>query len=218
MSGHSTCDSTEENTMLNFAAIGGVALALMASPISSQESRVAPPGNITIQMVTANGSGCPVGSTTAAITPGNQAMTVTYNNYSARVGPYPLTANARKNCQLTLLVHVPQGWTYAVSQSDYYGYASLLGGATGLEQAGYRFQNQNVAYASHPIAASGDWHFRDTAAIGALVWAPCGQQAFFIINTELRAAGGLPQTSEVTMDSTDTRISTIYNLSWRQCP
>src|SRR5690606_10032907 len=90
-----------------------------------------PPGQVTVDLVTVNGSGCPAGTTAVAVSPDNTAFTVTYSDYLAQVGLGARPIDARKNCQLSVVVHVPQGLTYAVAQADYRGYAYLEPGASG---------------------------------------------------------------------------------------
>ncbi|GAA1809076.1 hypothetical protein GCM10009835_30230 [Planosporangium flavigriseum] len=99
-----------------------------------------PPDKIVIDVVTVNGSGCPAGTAAVAVSPDNAAFTVTYSHYLAQVGVGAKPTDFRKNCQLNLAVHVPQGFTYAIAKADYRGFAHLENGATGLQRANYYFQ------------------------------------------------------------------------------
>ena len=184
-----------------------------------------PTDKIVIDVVTVNGTGCPPGSAAVAVSLDNEAFTVTYSVYTALVGVGSTSTDWRKNCQISLVVHVPAGFTYAIAQTDYRGFADLKQGATGLERANYYFQGQSpTAYMQHtiPTLTQDDWQFTDTTDIAALVYAPCGAQRNFNINTELRVNAGSSdvkkQTSFVTMDSTDGSLSTKYHFAWAQCP
>ena len=120
--------------MLNMMAAVGLSLSLVsASP--SGWGTPPPPDKIVIDVVTVNGSGCPANTAAVAVAANNTAFTVTYSNYLARVGPGSGATDFVKNCQLNLRVHVPQGFTYAIAEADYRGYAHLEPGATGQEQA-----------------------------------------------------------------------------------
>ena len=208
--------------MLNLMAIGGVALSLLAPPVIIGQS---PPSDaIVIDVVTVNGSGCPAGTAAIAVSPDNTAFTVTYSNYLAQVGVGAGATDFRKNCQLNVNVHAPSGFTYAIAQVDYRGYAFLQSGATAQERANYYFQGMSTtAYATHPFAGpmDDDWQATDHVDVASLVFAPCGEQRLLNINTELRAAAGTSDvtktTSFITMDSTDTTISTTYHFAWRTC-
>src|SRR5690606_11123961 len=127
----------------------------------------------------------------------------------------------RKNCQLSLTINVPSGFTYAVQSVDYRGYAYLARGATGFQQAGYYHQGSpETSYSSATFEGPYDdnWHARDSKEMAELVYAPCGEQRNLNINTELRVyRGNSDETSIMTMDSTDGAVSTIYHLAWKEC-
>ncbi len=109
-----------------------------------------PPDKIVIKVATVNGSGCPAGTAAVAVSADNTAFTVTYSDYIAQVGGSSDPTAARRNCQLSLLVHVPQGFTYAIASADYRGFAALRPGARGTERASYYFQGSpNTEHRTH---------------------------------------------------------------------
>lgn len=213
-------------------AVGGAAAILLATPLAGTASgaggggwRTPPPDKIVIEIATVNGSGCPAGTAAVAISPDNTAFTVTYSDYVALVGLGSKPTDFRKNCQLNLNVHVPQGFTYAIASADYRGFAHLEKGASAVQRASYYFQGspQTAAY-SHRFGGPLDdsWQATDTVAVAALVWAPCGETRNFNINTEIRVNAGTSDpartTSFMTMDSTDGSVNTVYHLAWKHCP
>ncbi|MBC3987191.1 DUF4360 domain-containing protein [Streptomyces sp. AC536] len=194
------------------------------SPQSPATIENPPADKIVIEVATVNGSGCPKGTAEVAVSPDNTAFTVTYSRYLARVGGTSDPTDYRKNCQLSLVVYVPSGFTYAVASADYRGYASLQPGATSEQKASYYFQGSpDTAARSHPFKGPQDdnWQVTDKTDWGQMVWAPCGARRNFNINTELRVNAGTSdpkKTSFMTMDSTDGDINTVYRLAWKQCP
>ena len=191
---------------------------------STARATSAPPSSVVVTVVTANGSGCPPGTASVALSPDNTAFTVTYSAYTALVGVGAAALDFRKNCQLILHVHVPQGFTFAIAEADYRGFASLQPGASALERANYYFQGQSqTVYAQHTIpgGTQNDWERVDQVGIAALEFAPCGATRYLNVNTELRVSGGTSNTatttSLITMDSTDLGISTVYHFAWRTC-
>ncbi|MFT2018045.1 DUF4360 domain-containing protein [Streptomyces sp. 796.1] len=205
----------------------GAVVGLFSATLSPQSPSaiINPPDDkIVIELATVNGSGCPKGSAEVAVSPDNTAFTVTYSKYLARVGGDSDPTEFRKNCQLSLIVYVPSGFTYAIASADYRGYTSLQPGATGQEKASYYFQGSpDTAAISHNFKGpqNDNWQATDETDWGQLVWAPCGARRNFNINTELRVNAGTSdpkKTSFMTMDSTDTDINTIYRLAWKQCP
>lgn len=207
-----------------FTATGLAALALLSAHPASWGT-TPPPDKIVIDVATVNGSGCPQGSAAVAVADDNTAFTVTYSKYLAQVGVGAAPTDMRKNCQLDLRVHVPQGFTYAIAETDHRGFAHLENGATGLEKASYYFQGMpDTAAVEHPFSGPYDdnWQATDTTDVQALVWAPCGEERNFNINTELRVNPGTSDptktTSFMSMDSTDGSVNTTYHFAWKQCP
>ncbi|MGW1724481.1 DUF4360 domain-containing protein [Streptomyces sp. NPDC002306] len=207
---------------------GAAAAALLSTALPAQGASSGfedpPPDKIIIKVATVNGSGCPQGTTAVAVSEDNTAFTVTYSAYLAQAGGNSDPTAYRKNCQLNLVVHVPSGFTYAIASADYRGYAALQSGASATQRASYYFQgSSNTAFRSHPYNGPYDdnWQATDSTDWAQLVWAPCGVQRNFNINTELRVNAGSSAPGKVsfmTMDSTDGDISTVYHLAWRECP
>jgi hypothetical protein len=207
--------------------VSGALAALFASALPSHSPAAItdpPPDKIVIEVATVNGSGCPAGTAAVAVSQDNTAFTVTYSDYLAQAGGDSPATAFRKNCQLNLIVHVPQGFTYAIASADYRGFASLQPGASSTEKASYYFQGSpSTAFRSHTFEGPYDdnWQATDQTDWAQLVWAPCGVQRNFNINTELRVDKGTSdpaETSFMTMDSTDGDISTIYHMAWKECP
>ncbi|MEX2984083.1 DUF4360 domain-containing protein [Streptomyces sp. C36] len=209
-------------------AAAAAALLATSSPATATGwpgDGVPPPDKIVIDVVAVNGSGCPAGTAIVTVSPDNTAFTVSYSNYVAQVGVGSKPTDFRKNCQLALNVHVPHGFTYAIAQADYRGFAHLEKGATGLERANYYFQGMSqTAFVNHHFtgALNDNWQTSDTTPIDQVIYAPCGATRYFNINTELRVDAGTSDPSRTTsflaMDSTDGSISTLYHFSWKPCP
>lgn len=208
---------------------GVSALALIASSLFAGSPASAgnifddpPSDHIVIDLVAMAGSGCRPGTADVAVSPDNTAFTAIYSDYLAQVGPGIPATEGRKNCQLNVLVHVPQGFTFAIAKVDYRGYGSLATGATAVQRANYYFQGMSqTTFTNHPIAAPLDdnWFASDEVPVAAVVWHPCGELRNLNINTELRLAKGTSTTTSfLTMDSTDGSISTTYHFAWRHCP
>lgn len=210
--------------LLSGAVAALLTTALPAQGAPSDGFTDPPPDKIVIKVATVNGSGCPQGTTAIAVSEDNTAFTVTYSDYLAQAGGGSDPTAFRKNCQLNLIVHVPQGFTYAIASADYRGFAALQSGATATQRASYYFQGSSqTAFKNHPFTGplNDNWQATDTTDWAQLVWAPCGVQRNFNINTELRVNAGSSSADKVsfmTMDSTDGDISTVYHMAWKECP
>jgi Domain of unknown function (DUF4360) len=211
--------------MFRSLTIGSTAAALLLSvaPAAGAADTTPPADQITVDVKTVNGSGCPRGTAAVTESPDDTAFTVTYSDYLAQVGPAAEPTDIRKNCQLSLLVHAPQGFTYAIAEATYRGHAHLERGATGLQQADYYFQGDSETVpVAHPLSGpyDGDWQYTDRD--DAAVYAPCGVDRILNVNTELRVSAGTSDpknaTSYLTMNATHGSVNTIYRFHWKRCP
>src|SRR4051794_6327205 len=211
--------------MLKTLATGFTLLASLATtgvPASAAPAP-GPGGEMVIDVAAANGSGCPLGSADVTMAPDSKAFTVTYSQFTAQTGPGTKPTDFRKNCQLALNVHVPQGDTFAIAGADYRGFAHLERGASGTETANYYFQGERQSTRIQHIftgPVDSDWERTDSVAIGSLSYLPCGEERYLNVNTELRVSQdsfGPKATSFLTMDSTDGRLDTTYHVAWKKC-
>ena len=197
-----------------------VATAVLTAPAAQAVPDV--PDYVTIDVVTVNGSGCPAGTAAVAASDDRTAFTVTYSQYLAQAGQGSGPTDFRKNCQLNIRVSYPQGFTFGIAQADYRGFAHLQSGATGTEKGSYYFQgmSQTASRTHHFYGPKSDnWQATDRAQISEIVYAPCGELRHLNINTELRVNAGSSSkaNSFMTMDSTDSSVSTKYQFSWKRC-
>jgi hypothetical protein len=174
--------------------------------------------------VRVNGSGCRKQDTAVAISPDNEAFTVTYVEYLARVGPGTKKKDARKDCKLTLRMSTPRGFTYAIARTDFRGVAIVSDGASAVERATYRFQGSpERARMQHAFPGPFDDVWRTTDVIDESAWdfGRCGKERSLTIDTELEVSAGSsdPETTDsmIAMDSTDGSVSTVYHFVWRSC-
>ncbi|MFI5589751.1 DUF4360 domain-containing protein [Amycolatopsis sp. NPDC051758] len=208
--------------MLGMLVVAGMILSAVAAPVESV-AESAPDQKITLDIKTINGSGCPAGTATASadVASDNTSFTVHYTNFTAKAGGGASALDARKNCQINVLVHVPQGFTYAIASAEYRGFAHIESGSSALEQANYYFAGTSpTARVRHtfPGPFHGVWRATDVTEVAELVFAPCGEDRNLNINAELRAdAGTAGGTSYIEMDSEHASVDTIYHFAWKTC-
>lgn len=213
--------------MFSFVATGAMAISFLAGPVAAPptlDAPIPPAGQIHVEVVAVNGSGCRPGTAVVAAAPDNTAFTVTYSDYMAHVGVGSRPIDFRKNCQMGVRVDIPQGFTYAIAQADYRGYAKMARGASGMERANYYFQGMSgTAISSHSFNGpyNGGWQATDRAGVAALVFKPCGEERILNINTEIIVDEGTSNprttTSMMTMDSADGSMKTVYHIAWKRC-
>jgi hypothetical protein len=169
-----------------------------------------------MELATVNGSGCPAGTAAVAVSPDREAFTVTYSKYISE-----LSGERDRNCQLSMVVNVPGGFTYAVASADYRGFADLADGAKGILFGTYYFGGeQGTAYTQHDLVGplTDNWQFTDEVGYADQVWHPCGAKRNLNANTRLLISGKAEdRSSYLSMDSTDVNFSTKYHFSWAAC-
>ncbi|WP_243726015.1 DUF4360 domain-containing protein [Actinomadura rubrisoli] len=196
-----------------------LALPLLSAP-SALADEAPPPDNVSIEVVTVNGSGCPPGSANVVISDDKTAFTVKYNDYLAYAGGDTNPTGSRKNCQINVRVNAPGEYTYAITGSDHRGFAGLQDGASGLQQTNYYFQGSTQdRTVQHELNGRyvDDWQFRDRIPANQLVYKPCGQARNLNINTELRVNAGDSDNKVSFMSMDATRSSTTYHFAWKRC-
>ncbi|MFL6120021.1 DUF4360 domain-containing protein [Actinophytocola sp.] len=203
--------------LLLLVALTGV----FAVPVTA--SAETPADQITLEVVTVNGSGCPPGSAEVTTLPDNTGFRLTYRDFLARAGGGVAATEFRKNCQVNILVHIPQGFTFAVASADYRGRGRLEAGATGLQRTNYYFMgSSDNSYVDHSFAGPlfGTWSTTDATPVTELVYAPCGESRNLNINTELRVDEGTlnaNKTSSMSMRASDGNVDTIVHFAWKTC-
>jgi hypothetical protein len=172
--------------------------------------------------VTANGTGCPVGTWDAAVADDGETFTVRFSAYEASISPG--AARSIKDCQLAIKLNSPQGLSYSVSKLFYSGYAALdTAGMTARQTASYYFQGNPLASSDGRTDLTGptdnSFVYNDSVGIADLVWSKCGASRdlnvatrMIINNNRAKSGSGYMNTSAV-----DGSISLKFRLSWRSC-
>jgi Domain of unknown function (DUF4360) len=199
-------------------------VASLVSPAPALAATGAPPDDqVVIESVQVNGAACRPGTVAVAISPDNEAFTITYSEYLAQAGGGAVPGADHQKCKLTVQLRVPSGFTYAIAQVDYRGFAELAAGASGMQRATYNFQGDPPkTYTEHPFAGplSDYWQVTDRVDAAAQIFAPCGKVRKINIDTGLTVSAGSADPSLINvlgMDSTDAEFNTTYHFAWRQC-
>ncbi|AEV85718.1 hypothetical protein ACWT_4696 [Actinoplanes sp. SE50] len=174
---------------------------------------------ITVEVIAASGSGCAPGTASVVSNGDDTGFRVRYRDFVATAGGDADVVDRRKNCQLGVLVSIPDGWTVAIASANYRGRASLRSGATALQRTSYYWQGSS-ATARKDVTFSGPysglWTTWDVAPV--LTYAACGSQSVLNVNTELRLnAGSSTGTSTMSMNTTEGDVDTLFNFSLSPC-
>jgi len=182
------------------------------------------PSGAYVARITANGSGCPAGTWNAAISEDGRAFTVSFSGYEAVLEPGQ--SFAVRDCQLSLDLRSPEGFSFSVSSFHYQGYALLdQPGMSARQTAKYYFQGNPVPATEQRTEMSGphdaSYTFSDEIGFSDLVWSPCGASRTLQAQTRIVAQNNAEKTGAAYVNTTsvDGEIETVlrFGLSWRRC-
>jgi len=179
------------------------------------------PNDVFIKSFTYAGSGCPAGSVANATDAAKDILTLIYDQYVAQIGPGTMPTDHRKNCQINLDVHYPQGWQFSVFSVDYRGFEALDAHVTGHQLATYYFSGnspQITAATTFNGPSTQNYVITENFDVTSLVWSPCGYDYPLNINSQIYLTETNPNANGLlTTDSTDFKFTQEFHLQWRQC-
>ena len=107
------------STILNGSLLGSLMLA--ASAANAQ----VPVNQVQLGTPSYMGTGCPLGTVSATLSPDAQSLSIMFGSFQAIAGGSSGLTVDRKACNIAIPVHVPQGFTVSVLKIDYRGYRRL---------------------------------------------------------------------------------------------
>lgn len=166
------------------------------------------------------GTGCPYGTASATLSPDAKSLSILFDNYVAEAGGSTGRTLDRKSCNISIPVHVPQGYSVSIFQVDYRGYNYLPQGATSTFGVEYFFAGSRGPRYSRTFRGEldRDYLISNTLAASAVVWSDCGQDVILRSNSNIRLmTNRYREQAMTTVDSTDIRAGLIFHLAWRRC-
>ena len=198
--------------MKTLKALTGVLVAMAASQAFADDIRLGQPAY--------GGSGCPAGSASAVVSPDQQSLSVLFDQYIVEAGGMTGKRLDRKSCNLAIPVHVPQGYSIALFQVDYRGFAAIPSGGRGQFNAEYFFAGSQGPRQTKTFTGptNRDYELTSRLAAGSLVWSPCGASTNLRINTGMMVQTNASYADALaTVDSADVTAGLIYHIQWRRC-
>ena len=194
-------------------------LAVSAPSHAAGTNADVPEGNVTVEVLAVNGSGCAPGTATVTAAPDKSGFRIKYSDFVAEAGGGADPTARRKNCQVGVLVNIPAGWTFAIAEANYRGRARLQAGSTGLQRTNYYWQGSSEGSRTEETFTGplfSYWRTDDVAP--TLFYVPCAKQQVLNVNTELRVNPGTSSgRSSLSMNSSEGDVDTLFNFTWERC-
>lgn len=165
------------------------------------------------------GSGCPQGTVSATLSPDQKQLSLIFDEYLVEAGG-DFRKNVRKNCNIAIPVHVPQGFSISIVDVDYRGYVSLPRGASARLSTEYFFAGRRGPRFNKTFRGytDEDFDFSNQIGIGALVWSACGADTILRVNSSMLVRSNRSNEEALAIvDSADFDAGIIYQLQWKRC-
>lgn len=178
------------------------------------------PRQVYVNSIAFAGSGCPAGTVAGSVSADAAAFNLVFDSFIAEAGPGVPFSESRKTCMINLDLHVPSGWSYAVSSVETRGYAALQGGTSATQTLRYYFAGSATSGALQgTITGPRDsgYVLRDQVGLASQVWSPCNVSRSLNINLAVRVQASGGRHGLVTVDEIDGGYSNHYFLSFRRC-
>lgn len=166
------------------------------------------------------GSGCPAGSVSATLSPDKKSLSILFDEFILEAGPSTRKRMDRKNCNVAIPVHVPNGFSVSVLAVDYRGYNYLPSGAQSAFRTEYFFAGQRGPRYQKTFrgALDDDYILSNTLHVVGNVWSECGEDVNLRISSSMRLMNRNRYDDAMsTVDSVDLNSGIVYKLQYKPC-
>ncbi|GBG66792.1 hypothetical protein CBR_g68778 [Chara braunii] len=199
------------------AAAAFLLLSMIHVSVSGETATLPWPEYVQIDSVSYAGSGCPPGSSEYVLSSNMSTLTLIFSNFTASTDGG--IQERRKNCQLSVGLTFPLGWSYSVGNITSRGFAALDAGVRGLHRTSFYYSGMpGTAHATLNMTGPFDGNYEVTDTLDAVMYSPCGTFRNLNLNTEVRVDDGVSNGQGImTVDSTDLRFRLIFTIMWKKC-
>ncbi|KAJ4333682.1 hypothetical protein N0V87_007438 [Didymella glomerata] len=139
--------------------------------------------------------------------------------FVATVGPKADITDSRKFCQLNLELSYSAGYSFAVYNAEYAGFADLDPGVTGTIKSNYYFSGETDQTSSATtLTGPARLSFKKQDGVDVAVWSPCSGSALFNVDASVALtplAGSASGVLGVAKESG--RLSSNLYIAWKKC-
>ena len=184
---------------------------LLSAPVFADDISLGNPGY--------GGTGCPVGSVSATLSPDAKSLSLLFDQYQVAVGGKTGKSFDRKSCNIAIPVHVPQGLSVSVLKIDFRGFNHLPVSATSQFNVEYFFAGTQGPVFQQKFNGflDEDYLINNVLTAEAIAWSGCGADVNLRTNSSMRVKTVSNKEAMASIDSEDINAGIIYQLQWRKC-
>ncbi|GBG66704.1 hypothetical protein CBR_g68688 [Chara braunii] len=186
-------------------------------------ARAEPPPESAIDSFTYMGSGCPANSAVGEISKDGQVLTMKFSEFSATTDGG--NAGKRKNCQISLKMRYPDGWTYLLETVMLRGYTRLDDKVKAVHRVSYYFTGeQGQGKFIKETLGEFDDNYEHSGPFSPLISSKCGLNRNLNVNMEVRVDNGdnpdgqANPAGEGFIDVDMADITVTFSVKWARCP
>ena len=165
------------------------------------------------------GTGCPGGSASVSLSPDSKSISILFDQYVVEAGG--AKSFDRKNCNISIPVKVPNGYSVSVFAIDYRGFTGLPSGGRATLSVDYFLAGLGRGVRtskSFTGPAATDYLKSDSLGLEAIVWSACGANTILRANTTMLVqSNSRREQAMATVDSADVNAGIVYQLQFRSC-
>lgn len=199
-----------------------VSAVLFSSVAMAQGPKI---GEVDITNFSADGKGCPAGSTGIIVTnsvPGSKAadyLQVSYDKFLVESGPETTTRDQRTNCNLSFVVKYPEGYRFYFASLNFDGFAELERGTDAEFQTSIRAPfGSKISYKTLLRGPyDGDFGDNETGKTLEKFKTECDGSASISISNKLRMKGDTKQEGKVGVDVGSASVRQGLVIKWEKC-
>jgi len=202
-----------------------IAPAVQSAAVNASDD-LPPADEITINRASTSGSGCPRRTVSCDISSDRTIVTLGFDEFQTFIGRGRAAADRDKNCEIHLNLHYPGGYTFAVVDATYHGFAQLDNGVNASLSSTYSFQTGNAATVSTSTDLGGSTGFtqgqvytkHDQVPTSRRVRSPCGGNVNMLIRTRINLASTNASASgSVSGDDATIAFTQQVHFGWEKC-
>lgn len=165
-----------------------------------------------------NGSGCPLGSVEVILAAGAKKIDIKFEDFYVMADNVLGRVGAQKECDATIQIKVPHGFSVAVSKIKYSGIQHLPFGSNAHFVGSHFFNHEPMLVINKRYYGRSDNAFDISSHLPqqSLFWSPCGEDVAISSRTSI-SVSSVKSLYPAHVQVDDIQPGLSYHLLWRTC-